>query len=143
MSAEENKALVHRVYEAFATGDLDVIDELFADDYIDRHLLPGAPPGPEGVKFQVTTLRSGFPDAEFIAEDLVAEGDTVAVRQTFRGTHSAEFLGIPPTGRRVSMEGIGIIRFRDGKAVELTAVEDMLGFLQQLGAIPTPAATPS
>ena len=84
-------------------------------------------------------MRSGFPDFQVTIEDLfAAEGEKVVLRFTFRGTHQGEFLGVAPTGKRVTMAGIDIFRIADGKIVELWGQEDVLGMMQQLGAIPEP-----
>ena len=136
MSAEENEALVRRLFEAIATDDLDVIDDLVAADFVDRQPYPGQPPGPEGIKFQVAKLREGFPDYETDVEILVAGDAKVAWRQTFRGTHRGTFMGIPPSGNQVSETAIGVFFIRDGKAVEFVAVADDRDFLRQLGATP-------
>jgi steroid delta-isomerase-like uncharacterized protein len=95
--------------------------------------------GVEDLKQFFVMLRSGFPDFQGIIEDLfAAEGDKVVLRFTFRGTHQGEFMGIAPTGKQVIMPGIDIFRIADGKLVELWNQEDMLGMMQQLGAIPEP-----
>ena len=136
MSAEENKTLVRRLFEAIAADDLSVIDELVAADFIDRQPYPGQPPGPDGIKYQVSKLREGFPGYEMDVEVLVAGDAKVAWRQTFRGTHRGTFMGIPPSGNQVSETVIGIFFIRDGKAVEFVAVADGRDFLRQLGATP-------
>ena len=93
----------------------------------------------EDLKQFFVMLRSGFPDFQATMEDLLAEGDKVALRFTFRGTHQGEFLGIAPTGKQVTMVGIDIFRIADGRIVELWGQEeDVLGMMQQIGAIPSP-----
>ena len=83
-------------------------------------------------------LRSGFPDFQATIEDLFAEGDKVVLRFTFHGTHQGEFMGVAPTGKQVTMTGVEIFRIGDGKIVELWGQEDVLGMMQQIGAIPGP-----
>jgi steroid delta-isomerase-like uncharacterized protein len=83
-------------------------------------------------------LRSAFPDVAVTVEDLLAEGDEVAVRWTWRGTQQGPFLGIPPTGEAVTGSGIGLFRIVNGRIVEDFVQEDTFGLLQQLGAIPAP-----
>ncbi len=137
MSAEENKALVRRdLEEVWSQGKLDVIDEIFAADYVGH--MPGSPDihGPEEDKQYVTIYRIAFPDMQLTIEEMIAEGDKVAVRWTFTGTHKGELMGIPPTGVQVAMTGISIGRFAGGKFVEGWDYADALGMFQQLGAVP-------
>ena len=137
MSTEENKALVQRAVDAFNQGDWTAVDQLFAPSYVDHDpSRAGLPPGPEGVKQAWRMFRAAFPDLTATIEDMIAEGDTVAVRGTVYGTHQGELLGIPPTGKPVTVTLIDINRFEDGKLVERWAETDMLGLLQQLGAMP-------
>ncbi len=139
MSTDENKALVRRAYEELVNrGNLARIEELVREDYVDHTQAPGWPTDREGLRQQVAYFRSAFPDIHVTLEELIAEGDTVAVRQTMRGTHRGEFFGIPPTGRPVTLAGIHLWRVADGQLVEHRANNDDLGLLQQLGAIPAP-----
>lgn len=136
MSAEENKAVVHRMLEeAINQRNLDVLDEIFAPEFVDHTAVPGQAPGVEGLKQFFAMMDAGFPDFRAAVEDVIAEGDKVAVRFTFHGTHQGEFMDIPPTGRRVTMPGIDILRVVDGKVVELWGQEDVLGMMRQLGAV--------
>jgi len=138
MSAEGNKALVRRVYEEIHNkGNLDAADELVSASFINHNAPPGMPPGPEGIKRVFTMFRSAFPDLNVTVEDMVAEGDKVVARLTLRGTHQREFMGLAPTGKQVTLSVIDIARIAGGKIVERWGVEDMLGLLQQLGAIPS------
>ena len=86
----------------------------------------------------ITAFRTAFPDVQFTIEDIIAEGDKVVGRVTWRGTHQGELMGIQPTGKKVTVEGIDIIHFAGGKAVENWFSGDTLGMMQQMGAIPTP-----
>ena len=138
MSTEENKAIFHRIYEEFLNqGNVDVADELFVTNYVNHTIPPGQPQGLEGQKQFIATFRTAFPDVQFTIEDMIAEGDKMVGRVTFRGTHTGELMGIHPTGKKVTVEGIDIIRFADGKAVENWYSGDTLGLMQQLGAVPT------
>ena len=138
MSAE-NKALARRwLEEGFNEGNLNVADEIFADDYINHDALPGQGPGPEGTKHNVSMLRSAFPDLHCAVEYQVAEGDKVVTRFSLSGTHQGELLGIPPTSNRVSVTGILVFRIAEGKAVEGWLNWDMLGLMRQLGVVPPP-----
>lgn len=90
----------------------------------------------EGLRQTVAALRDAFPDLHPTIEDMVAEGDRVVLRDIVSGTHQGAFAGIPPTGKRVMVTRIGIFRVADGKIVEYWSVVDMLGMMQQIGAIP-------
>jgi steroid delta-isomerase-like uncharacterized protein len=138
MAADENKAILRRVYQAFSSGDLAALDGLFAADFVDHTALPGQAPGLAGTKQTIALFRAAFPDMQLAVEDLVAEGDRVAARVSMRGTHRGALLGIAPTGKRVAMAGMDLVRFAGGRIVERRGQEDMLGLMQQLGAIPAP-----
>lgn len=123
--------------QIFNEGNLDAADRLFAADYIEHvPILPGLPPGVAGLKVFATALRNAFPDLQYTVEDLIAEGDKVAVRASMRGTHKGEFMSIPPTGKQATWTEIHLCRFADGKVVEHWANGDQLGMLQQLGVVP-------
>ncbi len=140
MSAEENKALVRRYAEELLNRrNLDLFDEIFAPDFVQYGVNPDQVSGVDELKQFFVMLDSGFPDFQVTIEDLfAAEGDKVVLRFTFRGTHQGEFMGVAPTGRQVTMSGIDIFGVADGKIVELWNEEDVLGMMQQVGAIPEP-----
>lgn len=143
MFTEQNKAIARRVTdEAWNRGNLAVLDELIAHDFV-RHtpLRPDGIHGVEGFKQHVAGVRAAFPDAEFAIEDEIAEGDRVVNRWVFRGSHQGEFAGIPATGTKVAMTGIGIVRIVDGKIAEIWDEADALGLLRQLGVLPAPDQT--
>ena len=134
VQVEENKALVRReIEEIWNQGKLDVIDEIFAADFILHEPVAGEVRGPEGLKQFVTMNRTAFPDFQLTIEDMFAEGDKVAVRWSWTGTHKGEFMGIPPTGVQVIMTGISIGHFTGGKIMEAWDYGDALGLMQQLG----------
>jgi steroid delta-isomerase-like uncharacterized protein len=137
MSAEENKALVRRfVEEVQSEGNIEAVDELCSPEFVNHSAPPGVPSNCEGIKQVMDMFRQAFPDSYFTVEDMVAEGDKVATRKIFYGTHQGEFMGIPPTGRQVSIGLIDIVRVADGKVVEHWSMGDNLGMMQQLGVIP-------
>jgi len=137
--SEENKAKFRRVLlECFNQGNLATADELIDVNFVDHNPPPGVSQGLEGFKQIVTMFRGAFPDIQIKIEDLIAEGDKVVGRITAQGTHQGELMGIPPTGKKVSMNEIHIIRFSNGKAVEHWGVEDNLGMMTQLGVIEPP-----
>ena len=118
--AEENKALVRRwLDEVLTRGNLRRVDELFAPNYVLHDpSFPYEVHGREGVECYVATYRAAYPDACFTVEDQIAEGDMVVTRWTACGTHQGEFLGMPPTGSRVTITGIEFDRIFDGKIDE-------------------------
>jgi len=137
MTVEENKALLRRYgEEVFGKGNVALSDEFLSPDYV--HHDPGVPPGREGRIQMAEMHRTAWSDLDFTVEDLVAEGDKVAFRWTISGTHVGEWMGIPPTGKRVTWSGIGIHRIVDGKIVESWDMVDNLGLMQQLGIVPPP-----
>jgi len=139
MSTEENKAVFRRIYEEFLNqGNFDVGKDLFVTNYVNHTIPPGQPQGLEGQTQFIAAVRTAFPDLQFTIEDIIAEGDKVVGHVTWRGTHQGEFIGIEPTGKKVTAEGVDIIRFAGGKAVENWYFGDTLVLMQQLGAIPTP-----
>lgn len=139
MSEKENEALAREAVEAFNRGDLDAAGRLFTADYVDHDpSRAGLPTGPEGVKQAWSMMRAAFPDLHFTIEDMIAEGDKVVARFTMSGTHQGEFMGIAATGNRITITGIDIARFENGKGVEHWANQDDLGMMQQLGVIPAP-----
>ena len=137
MSVDENKALVRRFYEeVWARGNLDVADEVFADEYVRHDFRGGEPePGPEGQKRIAGDFRAAFPDLRWEIDFLVGEGDMVVARWTASGTHDGPWAGVTPTGRSMRLSGINVFRFADGKVVEIWNHRDDLGLMQQLDAI--------
>ena len=139
MSSETNKAIIrHYVEEVQNKGNLSLLDEIAAPSFVNHSSPPGVAPTLDGVKQLAQQVLAAFPDGTMTIEDMVAEGDKVATRKTFRGTHQGTYLGLPPTGRRVEVGLIDVVRFEEGKAVEHWLEWDMFGMLQQLGALPTP-----
>jgi steroid delta-isomerase-like uncharacterized protein len=138
MSTEQNKTLVGRWWEALDQGTaLQMIGETYASDYILHDpSLPQPVHGVEGVRAFVTSVLAAFPDAQYTIEELIAENDKVVQYITVRGTHQAEFQGIPATGRQISVWIMVISRIANGKIVEEWQLFDALGMLQQMGVIP-------
>ena len=139
--SEQNKAVVRRfIEEVWNDGNLDAIDELISEDHVDHDPAQAAMPGGrEGVRAFVQMYKSGFPDAHIELGELIAEGDLVAGTWTATGTQTGDLMGIAPTGRSVTVTGIGVDRVRDGRIVESWANYDALGMLVQLGVAPAPA----
>ena len=141
MSVEENKATFRRyVEEVWIDEDMTIADDIFAGEYI-SHQSDGSvlERTPEDVKKFVREYRSAFSDVADTVEDIIGEGDRVVTRWRLQATHTGDFRGIPATGKRITMTGIGIFRFsEEGKVVESWDSMDQLGMMQQLGVIPAP-----
>jgi len=135
MSGEDSKSLVLHHFERFNQHDLDGAAAVYASDLRFYGLAP-QPLDPDGWKQTLGVFLAAFPDAHFVVDDVIAEGDRVAVRHTFQGTHQGAFQGIPPTGNRVAVSGIVIYRVAGDKIVEGWLNADFLGMMQQLGVIP-------
>lgn len=137
MSVEQNKKLYRRWFEDVVTGgNLELADELLAEDYV-LHF-PGMPQPIDrvGHKQLVLMFRTAFPDWAETVDDVIAENDKVVIRVTGTGTHRAEFQGIPPTGKPVTATGVGIGRIAGERIAEAWGFYDALGMMQQLGALP-------
>lgn len=140
MSIDANKALVCRlVKEAQEGGQLAVVDELLAEDFVDHTPLPGVPPTRDGVRALFAGLHVAFPDLRVTIHEQIAEDDRVMTRKTFEGTHGGPFMGIPATGNKIAFSVIDILTFGDGKIREHRLILDQLSLLQQLGAMPVSA----
>jgi steroid delta-isomerase-like uncharacterized protein len=124
--------------EGFNRGNLDALDDILTPDYVDHNAPPGTLPGPAGIKSIIAGFRAAFPDVRMTIEDQLADGDRVATRYTFRGTHLGNLMGIPPSGKQIEMTGITIARIAGGKMAEGWVVYELLSLLQQIGAVPSP-----
>lgn len=134
MSTEENKALVSRwMNEIWQEVNPVTINEILAPDFSFNYGPPGIKPDREAYKQTIDSIFAGFPDVKFTTEDIVAEGDKVAVHWMGQGTHTGEFWGIPPTGKQVAMRGISIIRIEGGKIVEEWGYMNTSDVMQLLG----------
>ncbi|MBI3944183.1 MAG: ester cyclase [Chloroflexi bacterium] len=138
MSTEENKALIRRLNEEFwIKGNAGILDEVFAPDFLDHTALPGSVPGREGLKQSITMFRAAFSDISDSIDDLIAEGDKVVWRWTFHGTQTDTVMGVPATGKQITFTGITIDRIANGRIIERWTQADYMGFMQQLGVIPS------
>jgi len=142
MSTEQNKALARRLVEELLNRkNMSVVNEIFSPDFVEHEQLPPEiPPGREAPKILFTMLHRAFPDFKATIEHLVAEGDQVVLYMTWTGTQKGEFMGVPPTGKSISIGVIDIIRLAEGKFVEHWGIMDSMALMQQLGAIPAPGA---
>ena len=133
MSLEENKAIIYKLAEAFNTKNEAVIEELIAPDFVDHAMQLK---GRDAYKQMENRIYEGFPDIQRTIEHIVAESDTVWFLQRSTGTHTGEYHGIPPTGRKFSSTGVVIYRIVDGKVKEkVSQVLDLLEFYKQIGVI--------
>lgn len=143
MSAEQDKSVVRRFVEELWNGRrLDAAEEIFHADCVTHQLrsgseVAGLPRGPEMLKRHVEEWLEGFPDLKFTAEQMVAEGGLVTTRLVAEGTHAGAWLGIAPTGKRVSIRMVTIHRVEGGKITEDWVIVESLGFFQQLGLLPS------
>jgi hypothetical protein len=142
MSAKENKDLVIRsMKEMNAIRDnptklLALLDK-YADPKFVYHLAAGDF-NLEQTKQIIPSINKSFPDADITADDIIAEGDKVVIRYTMRATHTGDYLGVAPTGKKISQTGVNIVRIIKGKIVEEWTINDNFGLMIQLGAIPNP-----
>lgn len=134
----DNKAVAMRWQEMWRSQtDLSDLEEFIAADFVSHSAPPGLAPGIEGVKQWVSIFYTAFPDLAGGVEDIIVDGDKVAVRFYGTGTHQGDLFGIPPTGKPIKTTGINIFRIADGKIVEHWNNADDLGVMQQLGVIPS------
>jgi predicted ester cyclase len=134
MHIQENKALVRRyLIDVTATGNMDLPQEIFAPDFV-AHLPNGDLPGLEPLRAYLTAFRAVFPDARYAIEEEIVEGENVAARWRWEGTHDGPFQEIAPTGKRVSQTGTTLFRVSGSKIVEAWPQADFLGLMQQIGA---------
>jgi len=139
--SDQNKDLAKRFYdEVVNTGDVDRVPDFCTEDFVDHEEgPPGTPDGIEGVKAFVQMFHAGFPDLQATVEDVLGEGDRIVARVRFTGTHEGEFMGVPPSGKRIDVETIDIVRLEGDKAAEHWGVTDNMKLMQQIGAIPQEA----
>lgn len=134
-------AVARRFYDdVMSKGDLDALDEIIHDDFVEHEEMPGMPTGKEAPRAFVSMLRQSFPDFAATIEDMIQQGDKVVVRSRMSGTHQGDFMGIPASGRSVDVAAIDIVEFRDGKCVAHWGVTDVAAMMQQLGVIEAPGA---
>lgn len=135
-----HEATMRRVYELISAGDVDGFGEMLADDFVEHEQLPGFPMTKAGVKEYFRMLTTAFPDLRFTAEEILASGDKVVSRVTVTGTQKGDFMGVPATGKSVTVQAIDIVRIdEDGLGREHWGVFDAMSLMQQLGAVPVGA----
>lgn len=131
------KEMAERWYgEVVSGGKTELIDELCAPDFVDHDPLPGTSADLAGIKEFVAQIRAAFPDLQVTVDDLIGEGDRLAVRSTMRGTHEGDFMGIPATGKKVEVSNYDFVRFENDQAAEHWGVIDSAALMEQLGMAP-------
>jgi steroid delta-isomerase-like uncharacterized protein len=136
IAVEANKAIVRRfIDDVFLRGRFDAVDELVTDDFT-PHTWGPMPPGRDGLKQAIDRVSQGISDPRMTIDDMIGEGDTVAVRLTSSATQTGTFMGLPPSDKRYEIGEIHWFRLRDGRIAEHWHQADFLGMLRQLGAMP-------
>jgi steroid delta-isomerase-like uncharacterized protein len=136
----DTQTLISTFYEGVLNQRrFELVDELAVEDYAEHDPLPGQGNGRADLKRRVESLCAAFAPDVYTVEDVISEGDRVVVRWTSRGTHTGEFMGMPPTGRDFQISGIDIYRLREGRLAEHWHVVDQLSLMMQLGLLPQPS----
>ena len=135
----DNQVIAHRFHmDIVVEGKLDVADEILSSDFVAHAPVPPEfTKGPEGFKKWATALRNGIPDIWVKHYETIAEGDLVMIRWEGGGTHTGDLMGVPASGNSLTVTGIDLFRLVDGKIVEMWQEQDVLGMMQQMGAIPS------
>lgn len=136
MTLDENKKFMsYFIEEVINNKNLNAADDLVAEDFVEHLPFPGQGPGREGLKFVIQSMQTGFPDMHWTVLEQVAEGETVVTRFSWTGTQEGEFMGIPPTHKKVEVWGVVIDVVRNGLFSESRIIMDTMGLLQQLGVM--------
>ena len=139
---ERNKELNHEFFRrVFTEHDADAVDDLLAEDFREHVRFPGFSMDREGARAFFKEMFEAFPDLTPEIHSMVAQGDRVFIRSSFTGTHSKEFMGVPTTGRKVTVDNFDIVRVVDGRATDHWGIFDVLGMLGQMGVLPGPEAS--
>jgi steroid delta-isomerase-like uncharacterized protein len=138
ITSENNKAVIRKFLEEVINQNrMDRATDLVVEDFVELDPLPGQRQGREGLKEVLGMMRAAFPDIHWAVEEMVAEGDKVVTRFTWTGTHRGSFMGIPATGKSLSVKGVVIDQLEGGKMSNSRILMDNLGMLQQLGVLPS------
>jgi steroid delta-isomerase-like uncharacterized protein len=132
-------ALMQRTYALINAGDINGFGDLLAEDFVEYEVTPGIPPTKDGVKQFFTMYIAAFPDLRFDTDEILPSGNKGVARVTITGTNTGDFMGMPATGKSVSVQAIDIIGWGDdGLAHEHWGVVDVMSMMQQLGVVPMP-----
>lgn len=138
MSLEQNRAVVRKFFDLFNAGEIEAMDQVYAENVVDHDPVPDLPGGLIGVKIVLNMFRTAFPDINIGIDLMAAQDDLVMTRQTGRGTHRGDFLGISATDKPVEIKAYDSYRIANGKIVEVWHLEDLRGIMMQVGAAPLP-----
>jgi steroid delta-isomerase-like uncharacterized protein len=138
MSIEANKAVVRRLFEALNANDLDGMLECATEDVVVHTPIPGIAPGRDGFRNLMEVYFAAFTEQHVDVNAMVAEGDRVVVWHRHHVVQGGPFGGLPPTGKKAVVDGLEMYRIADGKIAEMWHQDDLLGLMQQIGAIPAP-----
>jgi len=137
MPTDQTYFLIQRLFEeAFNRGNLAAVDDVLSSDHFAHNAFGGTLNGPRGLKWLVTMFRTAFPNLHCTIEDEIREGDKFAAHWTMHGTHRGLFMGNPPTGRQIEVQGMIFGSIENGRIVEDWTLIDQIGILQQLGLVP-------
>lgn len=143
MSTATNTTVIRRLFDAVNAHDLEASVELAADDIVVHTPIPGIPSGRDGFRGFMAAYFAAFPEQRVEVQHVVADGDLVAVLHVHHLVQGGEFAGLPPSGKRATIDGLELFRIAGGKIAEMWHHDDLLGLMQQLGAIPAPAGAPT
>jgi steroid delta-isomerase-like uncharacterized protein len=144
VSMEANTAKLQRLADEVLTGhNLSALDDIFHADYVEHDPPPGMGPGRDGLREWLAGFIAAFPDVRWTLQEQIADDSRVWSRSVWQGTHQGPFLGIPPTGQKVTVAAWTIDQFTDGKISESRLLMDAAGLMMQLGVMPPPGAPPS
>ncbi len=139
----DNKDVIRRFIEGVLNaGRFEQMDELVLEDFVELDPLPGQSQGRTGLQEVIRQMRGAFPDMHWVIEEMIGEDDKVCTRFTWTGTQCGPFMGLPATGRRVTVKGVVIDRLHAGKMADSRILMDSLGMMQQLGVVPQADRTP-
>ena len=139
--SEQNKTLIREMMdEVWQNQKIDSVDQYYSEQYVNHNAPPDLPPGLEGLKAFAGILASSFTESSITIEDQISEGDIVVTRWSSTSKHTGDFMGVPASGNQIELTGIDVLRISEGKIVEGWGQADMLGLMQQIGAIPPPGA---
>ena len=134
--SEQNKAVFEKLMSALNAKDIDAMESLVADNFVDNDAMPGMAPGKEGMVDMMRMYVGAFPDLNVVVDQWVAEGDLVVGVMTTTATQTGEFMGMPPSGKKFSVREIHMVRVAHGKMAEHWGVQNELSMMQQLGFMP-------
>ena len=134
--SEQNKAVFEKLMSALNAKDMDTMESLIADDFVDNDAMPGMAPGRQGMIDMMGMFVGAFPDLNVVVEHWVAEGDLVVGVMTTKGTQTGEFMGMPASGKKFSVREMHMVRVANGKMTEHWGLSNEMSMMQQLGLMP-------